>query len=128
NLKEKREALEKMSQQSVEDLKKYLGHFPLLAGFLKLKGVLAVVTLAFLLVLSVIVWIIAFAWVHHVGLLTLPSFILTLDQTLFDISYYTMIVVLVLLLDIVAVYRFFRRRVLDKQRSAVWVETCFVAA
>ena len=111
NLKEKREALEKMSQQRIEDLKKYLGHFPLLAGFLKLKGVLAAVTLAFLLVLSVIAWILASAWFDHVGLLTLPSLILTLDQTLFGISYYTMMVVLVLLLDNVAVYRFFRRRV-----------------
>jgi len=128
NLKEKRETLEKMNQQRLEDLKKYIGQFPLLAGFLKLKGVLAAITLALLLVLSVIVWILAFAWVHHVGLLTLPSLIQTLDQTLFGISYYAMIVALVLLLDIAAVYRFFRRRMLDKQRSAVGVETCFVAA
>lgn len=126
NLKEKREDLEKMSQQRVEDLKIYLGHFPLLAGFLKLKGVLAAVTWSFLMVLSVIVWLITFAWIHHVGLLTLPSLIQTLDQTLSGVSYYTMIVVLVLLLDIAAVYRYFRRSVLGNKRSGLWIEIFFV--
>jgi hypothetical protein len=127
NLKERREDLEKMSRERIEDLKIYLGHFPLLAGFLKLKGVLAAITLAFLMVLSIIVWLIAFAWIHHVGLLTLPSLIQTLDQTLSGVSYYTMLVVLVLLLDIIAVYRFFRRRVLSKKRSGLWIEIFFEA-
>lgn len=116
-----------MSRQRIEELKIYLGHFPLLAGFLKLKGVLAVVTLSLLMVLSVIIWLIAFSWIHHVGQLLLPNLVQTLDQTLSGISYYTMIVMFILLLDIVADYRFFRRRVLGKKRSGLWIEVFFIA-
>ena len=116
-----------MCRQRIEELKTYLGHFPLLAGLLKLKGVLAAVTLSLLMVLSVIAWLIAFSWLHHVGQLLLPNLVQTLDQTLSGISYYTMMVLFVLLLDIVAVYRFFRRGVLGRKRSGLWIEVFFVA-
>jgi hypothetical protein len=127
NLKERREELEKMCRQRIEELKTYLEHFPLLAGFLKLKGVLAAVTLSLLLMLSVIAWLIAFSWMHHVGQLLLPNLVQTLDQTLSGISYYTMMVLFVLLLDIVAIYLFFRRGVLGRKRSGLWIEVFLVA-
>ncbi len=127
NLRERRKVLEQAGQNGIDEVKKYSKRFPWFAGALHLKDFFAWLTLASLIVLSVILLIVTFSWLHYLGNLALPDLITVLDQSALGTSFYVTISGLLVLLDIFLVFRSLRRRVVSKKRSALWTQIYFVA-
>lgn len=126
NLEERRKPLLQILQDGRDTITAHQQRFPLLAGFLRLKGVLQLLTLLLVAMLIDIGVIIAFAWLHHIAFQLLPDFTTTLDTTFVgDLSLSTLIILLTMVVITLSELLLGRTRIINSQRTALRTEIYF---
>ena len=131
DLKRQREELIALRDDTTVELREHQKRFPLLAGLLRLKPLLAGLTLLLSCGLTIIALFILFAWFHQF-LQTAPnlgSLVNGLDTGgIFGLSLYTLIIWLVIAIVLLRLLLSSRTILNTRNRSAVRVEGYFWAA
>lgn len=129
DVKARRQALQKLGQERIDDLKTHSQKWPLFAASLNFKIPIAWATIIFALFLSFILVVLGFAVLEQAFESFVPALFHWLSQPIFGLSAFTTFyLLLILTLGILLIVVIFNigRWLLDKDRSPLQVEVVFI--